>query len=236
MKTLFGGNNNRLASTSPVIRKTVEFDENYVYITDMKNARQSKIFFFCNGSQYNKSIEPYSEAFNLYFGGDFSGLAMQEIREYRSLAYSVEAEFKMSPIENGQTSFEGFVGTQSDKSINAIETYMGLLHEMPQKPDKMEIAKSFLLQSAISSKPGFRQLSESIEVWKQQGYKQDPLKEKLPVYKDMTFDEVVNFYNENIKTKPFIIAIVGDLNKIDLNQLSRFGKVVLVNQNDLYTQ
>jgi predicted Zn-dependent peptidase len=236
MKYSFGANKNRLSSKSPVIRKTVEFTENYVYVTHMKNARQSKIYFFCNGRKSNKSIEPYSEAFNFYFGGDFSGLVMQEIREYRSLAYTVGAEFKLSPIINGQTSFEGFVGTQSDKTINVIDTYMGLLHEMPLKPDNMEIAKSFLLQSAISSKPGFRQISEKVEEWKQQGYKQDPLIDKLDIYKNMTFDDVVNFYNINIKTQPFVIAIVGDFNKIDAKQLSHFGKVVIVMQNDLYTK
>jgi predicted Zn-dependent peptidase len=236
MKYSFGTNKNRLSSTSPVIRKTFEFNENYVYVTHMKNARQSKIYFFCNGRKSSKSIEPYSEAFNFYFGGDFSGLAMQEIREYRSLAYTVGAEFKLSPVINGQTSFEGYVGTQSDKTINAIETYMGLLHEMPLKPDNMEIAKSFLLQSAISSKPGFRQISEKVEEWKLQGYKQDPLMEKLTIYKNMTFDDVVNFYNINIKTQPFVVAIVGDFNKIDVKQLSRFGKVVIVMQNDLFTK
>jgi len=225
----------RIKSESPCIRQIKEYTQNYILLTDMKNARQSKIFFFCNGTLYNKSIDPYANAFNLYFGGDFSGLVLQQIREYRSLAYTAGAEYMLSPLKDRQTWFEGYVGTQSDKTFMAIDAFMNLVRSMPQKPENISMTKEYLLQSAITSTPNFRQTSKSIEEWKLRGYIQDPLREKIPVYGNLTFEDILKFYNTNVLQKPFVIAIAGDTKKIDQKQLKKFGKIIRVKEKKLFT-
>jgi predicted Zn-dependent peptidase len=75
-------------STSPEIKDRVEYKENTVLFLPDNDAKQSTIYFFVEGDDYNKAKDPYKDAFNEYFSGGFTGLVLQEIREYRSLAYS----------------------------------------------------------------------------------------------------------------------------------------------------
>jgi len=84
---------NPTVSNVPVAIDVKRYNENIVYFINRKDALQSNIYFMVNGSEFVKEEVPYMEAFNSYFGGGFSGLVLQEIREYRSMAYSASASF-----------------------------------------------------------------------------------------------------------------------------------------------
>jgi zinc protease len=223
-----------IPTKSPVVMDESKYDENIIYLVDKKNSLQSKIYFYANGDPYDKMTDPYVDAFNLYFGGDFSGLVLQEVREYRSLAYSAGADY-ITPLLTGKlTCFVGYIGTQSDKTIEAVDIFDSLYRKMPQKKERMEMIRQYLIQSAITSEPDFRSKAYYIERWKKLGYESDPLKTKIPVYQNMQFDDIVSFYNKSIKTKPLVIGIVGDRSRINLNELSRFGKITEVKEEDLF--
>ena len=84
----FAPNKNIAISESPIVRDSEVHKENTIYFVNKKSATQSKVYFFGNGKVFQKEKEADIDAFNLYFGGGFSGIVLQEIREYRSLAYS----------------------------------------------------------------------------------------------------------------------------------------------------
>jgi predicted Zn-dependent peptidase len=133
---------------TPVILPSRVFTENTVFFVDKKKARQSKIFLFANGNEFNIEKAAYIEAFNEYFGGGFSGLVLQEIREYRSLAYGAGGTFNTPQKQGKPFDFIGYVATQADKSIIALETFNGLIRTMPQKPERLEMIKDYLSLSA----------------------------------------------------------------------------------------
>jgi len=39
-------------------------------------------------------------------------------------------------------------------------------------------------------------------------------------------EDVVKFYEQSIKGKPYVITIYGDKSKIDLDQLKQYGEVI----------
>ena len=51
-----------------------------------------------------------------------------------------------------------------------------LILNMPEKPERLEMIKSSLIESSKTSRPSFRNLIESIESWKRQGFDDDPNK------------------------------------------------------------
>lgn len=111
------------------------YQENLIYFVNRKDAIQSNIFFLVNGKTFVKDEVPAQEAFNTYFGGGFSGLALQEIREYRSLAYSAGAWYA-SPAHAGLNNyFIGMIGTQADKTLDAMKVFYDLKKDMPEKPN-----------------------------------------------------------------------------------------------------
>lgn len=221
---------------TPVVMLAQKFDENTIYFVNKKKARQSKIFFFANGDDYSIKTEPYIEAFNEYFGGGFSGLVLQEIREYRSLAYGAGGSFRLPPLNQKPFDFIGYVATQADKSIIALQTYDSLIRTMPQKPERIDMIKDYLELSSQTKRPNYRNLSQTIEYWKNLGYSSDPALLKKPVYRSLTWDSIMDFYNKHLATKPVAIAIVGDKKMIDFDALKKYGKIVEIKEKQLFSK
>lgn len=221
---------------TPYVMQAKNFEENTVFFVDKKKARQSKIFFFANGDNYKTTTEPYIEAFNEYFGGGFSGLVLQEIREYRSLAYGAGGTFRLPSLSAKPYDFIGYVATQADKSIIALQTYDSLIRSMPQKPERLDMIKNYLDLSSQTKRPNFRNLSQTVEHWKRLGYTSDPVLLKKPVYQSLTWENLMDFYTKNLATKPVAIAIVGDKRMIDFEAVKKYGKIIEVKEKNLFSK
>ena len=55
---------------------------------DDSNAVQSQIYFIAKGKTLNEKDRNIAPVFNKYFGSGMASIIFQEIREFRSLAYS----------------------------------------------------------------------------------------------------------------------------------------------------
>ena len=66
------------------------------------------------------------------------------------------------------------------------------------------------------------------------GYTDDPARENLPKIDALTFDDIVNFYTQNIQGKPYAVGIIGNPKMIDLDKLAKYGKVVKLNDRKLF--
>lgn len=207
--------------------------ENTVYLLNDKKARQSQIHFFMDGKSFSTEQLPVAFTFNKYFGGDMSSLVFQEIRELRSLAYSTYGSYNTAYLPGNKNHFNAYVGCQADKSIDAISAMMDLIHKMPEKRDRMEGIKSSMIEEAKSSRPGFRNLPNAVEAWKERGFTKDANETLMEAYQNMTFDQILEFYKSEIQNKTTIITIVGDKSKFDLKELEKFGKVVEVKMDQI---
>ncbi len=227
---------NPTVGNSPIDRLAQKYTENTVLFVNKKKARQSKVFLFVNGAPFNVENVVAMEAFNDYFGGGFSGLILQEIREYRSLAYSAGGNFRAPRNAGNPTDFIGYVGTQADKTITAIETFNGLIREMPAKTERIDMIRNHLQLSALTKRPNFRGLASTVEGWKKQGYKADPMLVNMPAYKNISWNTVEEYYKKNMKDKPLVYMIVGDKKLVNMKELEKYGKVIEINEQQLFTK
>lgn len=221
---------------TPVVLDVNQYTENTIFFVNKKKATQSKVYFLVNGFSYKPEIQADMDAFNMYFGGDFSGLVLQEIREYRSLAYTAGAKYSTPALRGKEAYFTGYVGTQADKTIDAIAVFDTLIHYMPAKTERTKMIQQYLLQSSISNRPHFRNLSEQIVKWQYQGFETDPAQYKREAYLKMSFSDIQDFYNKNLAAKPVVICIVGDKSQIDMKKLSTYGKLVYIKENSLFSK
>ena len=220
-------------TNSPNNIPKMEYQNNTVLFLPRNDARQSQIYFYLAGKPVDMSDMPAIQAFNSYFGGDMSAIIFQEIREFRSLAYSATATYR-KPKKFGWNGYlGGYIGTQADKTIDAIDVMLNLLKNMPLKPDRTESIKQGLLQSAYSSRPNFRDLPSTAADWLQHGYSLDPSAFHLTAYQYLTFKLITEFYDKNIKDKPIIIAILGNPNEFDTKKLEAFGRVIKLKKEDV---
>ncbi|MDR3060941.1 MAG: insulinase family protein [Dysgonamonadaceae bacterium] len=222
-------------STSPEVKDRVEYKENTIYFLPNGDAQQSSVYFYIQGDEYNHEDDVYHTAFNQYFAGGFSGLVLQEIREYRSMAYSAGAAYRNPPVEGKKCYFIGALGTQADKTVEAVDVFMGLINQMPQYPDRLPMIKNYMKETSVIEKPHFRIASQVYEGWKRRGYTKSPAETNGSKIDNLTFDDIVKFYNENVKGRPIAIGIVGDPKSVDLNALEKYGKVVKVSTGKLFS-
>lgn len=222
-------------SSSPVIKDRTSYAENTVYLITDNDAQQSGIYFFMEGKPYSVEDKVLINAFNQYFSGGFTGLVMQEVREYRSMAYSAYGVLLTPQLQAKNYQLQGYIGTQPDKTVDAIKVFLDLLNDMPKHPERMDDIKQFLSHAILTNKPSFRSESQYIVAQKQLGYTEDPAKTQLPQIDQLTFDQVYGFYEKEIKGKPIAIAVVTDGRSVDTSQLDQFGKVIKVNKNKLFS-
>ena len=72
------------------------------------------------------------------------------------------------------------------------------------------------------------------EEWKLRGYTDDPAKINMEKVNNLSFDDIINFYNENIKGKPISIIIMGNSKEIDLKALKEIGKIKKISAGRLF--
>ncbi len=222
------------ASQSPFVTPLTEYSENTVLLYNNKEARQSDVYLFVAGDQFDLAERSRIDAFNQYFGGGFSGLVMQELRELRSFAYTAAGNYVTPALPGYNGWLSGYIGVQKDKTNDAIDEFISLIKAMPEKPERIDNIRQYLYQATITSSPSLRNKTMVVENWKRLGYQQDPRIDLLTEYKQLTFEDIVKFYNQVVKSKPVVIGIVGNIKSLDQNKLKSFGKVVNVSNKTLF--
>ncbi|MBX3164226.1 MAG: insulinase family protein [Bacteroidetes bacterium] len=225
-----------LVSKEPLKQKTElvdvrkEVKENLVYMLPDSKALQTQVSLLVTSQAVDNSEAYKMNAFNDYFGNSFSGLVLQEIREYRSLAYSAWAAY-LRPSKIGAFSYlKGGMSVQADKTNEAIVVFDSLIKFMPAKKERLESIKSNLINQAFSSYPGFRQVPFTYLAQSKLGYTKSPSEENLPKYETLSFDDITDFYKNHIVNRPMNITIVGNTKRFNLKDLEKYGKIIQVNE------
>lgn len=215
----------------------VKYAEPTVLFLDRKDALQTQLFFYQEGRPQDMDGRAVIDAFNEYFGAGMSALVFQEIREFRSLAYSARA-FLAAPREPGSNAWLwGYIGCQADKTMEAIEVMTDLIRNMPQKSQRMPSLKKAIQQSAYTKRPGFRNLSQTVTAWQRMGFDGDPSAAKVARYAELEFEDLYAFYKAEIQAgeqegRPLVLVLTGDSKRIDMEGLRKYGKLVMVEQDE----
>ena len=207
------------------IRMEKEFAEPQVFIASNKQFRQSNIYFYVPGEKLSAKDEALASLFSKYFGTDMYSIIFQEIREFRSLGYTAYANYLYDYLQRKPGYLFGFLGTQSDKTLDGMLAFKELIVNMPVRMEKFNASKEALLKSRASDYIGFRNMPSQVQTWMRQGYDHDPRAEFTDVIRNATFDDVQSFYDRMIKDRPVIIMMSGNQKKIDKRGLSNFGTV-----------
>ncbi len=226
----------RTESSAPKTKEFQEYSDNQIYLVDDQDILQTQLYLFQKEKPLDMKQRAVVDGFNQYLGGSFNGLMMKEIREYRALAYTAAAGIGKPLLTDWDSYLFGYVGTQADKTNDVVDVLNTLFTDLPVYEERFPNVKSYLLNSTQMSTPNPRYLSQTVERWKLAGYEEDPNKVNLKYYEQLTFDDIYNYYTENIKGKPMAFAIMGNTRKIDSDKLKEFGKVNKLNVQTLFDE
>lgn len=225
-----------LAAPDNTIRMQ-EYTEPVVYIYDMPDSRQTLIGTYCS---IKPSLTDKEEAqlrlWSQYMGGGMSSLLFQEIREFRAMAYS-SSGYDIVPNRarhsDHPSGFLGYLGTQGDKAMQALAVLDSLMNNMPVNEQNVAAAKQEILNDINNSYPSFRQRANYVSSWRMNGYKEDPRASQSRLLPTLTTEDMTSFYRNNIQQKPRIYYIIGNKKQLDLQQLSKYGRLVMLKKEDI---
>jgi len=203
-------------------------DKNIIYFVNDKKAVQSQVYFYVSGNPFRPEHYADVMAFNEYFGGGFSGLVLQEIREYRSLAYATAGRYALPPVPGKTARLSAFVGCQADKTVEAVEVMVSLIKNMPVKEERMADLKQALLVKAGNQFPEFRELAATLYNYERSGYTEDPNKAAYDYFRNYSSENLQRFYGQFIKGRPCVITIYGDKSRVHPEKLKALGELVEV--------
>ena len=206
-------------STSPYIKDRQTYEKPTVLFLPNSNVQQADLYFYINGRPYDIASDVASDAFNQYMSGGFTGVVMNEIRVKRSMAYSAYGYDATPALPNKECYFIGYVGTQSDKVVDAINVYMDILNDMPKDSTNIAALRAALKQASQTAKPSMRGKASTFEQWQRIGYNDDPAKINAAAIDAVQFSDIEQFYEQNIQGKPVTIILMGDPKKIDLKAI-----------------
>ena len=202
-----------------------KYTDPQVFIAPNKKFRQSNIYFHVPGEKLSAKDEAMSSLFSKYFGTDMYSIVFQEIREFRSLGYTAYSYYTYDYLERKPGNLFGFLGTQSDKTLDGMNAFKDLIVDMPVRMEKFNASKEALLKARASDYYNFRSMPSAVYSWMKKGYDHDPRGEVTEIIRSASFDDVQNFYNRLIKDRPVVIMMSGNEKKIDKKELGKFGEV-----------
>jgi len=206
-----------------------------IYVVDDNQARQNQVYFSVICNSYNPAEDAKLSLLGQYMGGAFSGIILQEIREFRSLAYSAGGSFHKPSDPGKPLLFTSFVGCQADKTNESIDVMMNLLQNLPKHPDRMDPFKTYVISSISTGYPSPRSHTETLEELQLQGFSVDPKINEFNTVNQVSFDDLYAYYEKNFKGKPIMITVYGDKSKVDMEKLKKIGEVIELKKEDIAT-
>lgn len=210
-----------------------------VFFIDNPKATQTIVSSYTPGPEgTNYQLRDIALLFNAYFGSSQSmtSLLFQEIREFRSFAYSAGSDYLLpSPLYPHQKGYlQTYLSTQTDKTLEALNVLDSLLKEMPCKPEKLLLAKQSLRNEIHNSYPSFRKLPERVAYRKEQGFSEDPNRQLLENLNNLNMDSLLEFYNRRIKNQITCYLIIGDARRVDKEKLKQYGEIREVKAKEIF--
>lgn len=214
-------------------RTARELEETEIYVVDQQTAQAQVRIEFPDGV-YDPDDSLVASIYTNYFGSGMSSVVFQELREARALAYTAGARYAQGGRLNDQNIMLGTIGTQTDKTVDALSAFLDLIDNMPQSDERFETSVESLMNRYRTSKISFRQVIGAVRGWERLGIQGDPRRESYQKLQTASMDDLLNFQQEHIKDRPKLISIVGDLSILDEEELEQFGTVKEIQVDDLF--
>ena len=212
--------------------------ESVVYFYDVPKSRQNYVVSY-DGIGPQPTVEQRAKLnlWEKYFAGGMSSVLFQNVREFRSLAYSTSGQsVSVSRTKYPQEPLAFFTatGTQADKTMEAIATIDSLLHQMPMKEENLEAARQSVLNSIQNNYPTFRNVGNYVANLRMNGYTYDIYADDARLIPTVSMQDVIQFHQQNIaNNQNRIWLIIGDKKLTDLKALAHYGKVVELKKEDI---
>jgi len=214
-------------------RSARDIEESEVLVVDQQTAQAQVRIEFADGV-YDQEDGLLANLYTNYFGSGMSSVVFQELREARALAYSASARYAPGSRVNAENLIMGSIGTQTDKTADALAAFIDLIDNMPSSSERFDESVNSMLNRYRTSKLNFREIIGAVRTWERQGLEGDPRRDNYQKLQETELEDLLQFQQQHVKDRAKLISIVGDLSIIDTAELEQFGTVQEVKVDELF--
>lgn len=188
---------------------------------------QAEIYWVRNQGTYNPAQTPGIELFNNYFGtGGMSAVVFQQIRESKALAYDTFAFYGEPTKKDERDSFIGYIGTQADKFNDAVKSMNELLDDLPESEKGVNDAKDNIRKSLETERITQDDILFNYLAAKRKGLDYDARKATFDGIDKLSFADIKNFHDTELKGKPYTYCIVASEKRVSDDDLKKYGELI----------
>ncbi|MCA6066166.1 insulinase family protein [Chryseobacterium sp. RG1] len=195
---------------------------------------QSEIFWVRNADQYNAAETPTVNLFNNYFGGGMGSIVFQTIRESKALAYSTYSYFANPSKKEDKSMVLAYVGTQADKFNESTTAMNELLTTLPKSDQLFETAKSGLRKTIASERITQDGIIFSYLRAQKLGNNTDIRKNVYDLAPKLSFTDINNFHDKEMKGKNYTYCIVASQDKVNEADMKKLGEVKKLTLTEIF--
>jgi len=213
-----------------------KYSNSEVHFINKADASQTMIYAYIpTGSLPDLDTRARAQFLNSYLGEGMASILFQEIREFRSMAYSTSSDLYIPEWKNREQG--GFLlasaGTQCDKAIDVMQVMDSLLRNLPVRAQKIKEKKIEFYNELFHSYPDFRKKTSTVESYILNGLEREDKAEKLSIISSLTEEELKSFADSFLSGRPIVWCVVGNARKMDMEGLKSFGKMKELKPSDV---
>ena len=223
----------RMAQGEKTFNRAAAKDKNEIFLLDF-DMQQAEILLLAKKNTFQQSDQPIITLMNEYFGGSMSSIVFQELREKRALAYSVYAGYSAPKEKEDPYYVLGYIGSQADKYEEALSAILEIMQDLPYDSLKFAQAKAAIRQQYATERVSEQALLGSYLADQKLGYNYDRRKDVYEQLEEISFQEVADFFTDQMANNQFRIAIIGNSKNFDPKVLAKFGKVKSLSVDEIF--
>jgi len=217
----------------PIVFTQKPTKRNRVYVVDY-DMKQAEIMMLSKDEPYNKDNAPIRRLFNEYYGGSMCSIVFQTLREAKALAYSTWASYSTPDKKEEAHYIRTYIGTQADKLSEAMTGMTELLNEMPESDVLLEASKDAIIKQIQSERITKSGILFNYEHAKEMGNDHDMRKDVYEAVPGLTMADVKTFHDKYFKGNKYTVLVLGDIDKLDMKVLSKYGKVKQLTLEEIF--
>jgi predicted Zn-dependent peptidase len=225
-----GARHRRVAPRDPVRYRRARGTQ--IFLVGRKVA-QSQVRIAAPRPPLAREDRPLARLYSEYMGGNMGALVFQEIREARGLAYTAWAGYSAGSRRRDETALLAVLGTQSDKTLDALTTMLGLLRQTPLQESRFAVARGTLDEEYRASRVDPRAAPSWVQAWDDRGETSDPRPREWERLRALDPAALAEFA-ARAASGATLISIMGNDERFDRQALVEIGQVQIVPVNRLF--
>lgn len=220
--------NNKLEVKNPIPgEKNDKFQEkditsNKVYYANYDSI-QNDIMILSKGGKFSLETLPYSMMFSTLYSEGLSSIPFQQLREGKALAYTAYSYMKSPNKKNNSYYLVSYIGTQHDKTNEAVSSFMELLDNYTVTEDQFNKSKELILKNIENQRIIKDDVYKSYLASKKLGLKDEPREYVYNKIKAMTYEEFKEFFENNVSNQKYNMIVIGRKENILKSDLEKYG-------------